>query len=205
MGTADVIHAAASSVFTQLANNPLKSGSTTILFVPGASIFPGGVGGGFGQSASGPYGGRYPGGMLGGAGSSGGYGGPLGGSSGGFGAPPGGAPGFGGSSGYGAPPGAGVGGYGGGSGYGGPSGYGGMEEQKTEKIVIPTVCAGIVIGKGGSAISEIKAQSGCHISIAAPEPSAPGDRVVSIKGTKQGIHTAIYLIRQRVDAYQPRD
>merc|ERR1712130_1030985 len=96
----------------------------------------------------------------------------------------------------------------GGGGYGGGFGqspYGGQEEQKLEKIVIPSVCAGIVIGKGGSIISEIKQQSGCHISIATPEPSAPTDRVVSIKGTKHGIHTAIYLIRQRVDAYHPRE
>lgn len=75
--------------------------------------------------------------------------------------------------------------------------------MKTEKIVIPSVCAGTVIGKGGSIINEIKSNSGCQISIAAAEPTAPQDRVVSITGTSHGINTAIQLIRQRVEAYTP--
>merc|ERR1711957_1128521 len=75
--------------------------------------------------------------------------------------------------------------------------------MKTEKIVIPSVCAGTVIGKGGSIIAEIKSQSGSQISIAAAEPTAPQDRVVSITGTAQGINAAIQLIRQRVESYQP--
>lgn len=75
--------------------------------------------------------------------------------------------------------------------------------MKTEKIVIPSVCAGTVIGKSGSIIAEIKSQSGCQISIAAAEPTAPQDRVVAITGTSQGINHAIQLIRQRVESYQP--
>merc|ERR1712194_911434 len=75
--------------------------------------------------------------------------------------------------------------------------------SKTEKIVIPTVCAGTVIGKGGSIIREIKMQSATNVSVAAPEPTAPNDRVVSITGPAQGIQTAIFLIRQRVESYQP--
>lgn len=75
--------------------------------------------------------------------------------------------------------------------------------MKTEKIVIPSVCAGTVIGKSGSIIAEIKSQSGCQISIAAAEPTAPQDRVVSITGTAQGINAAIQYIRQRVESYQP--
>jgi len=74
---------------------------------------------------------------------------------------------------------------------------------KTEKIVIPTVCAGTVIGKGGSIIRDIKSQSSTTIAIADAEPTAPDDRVLSVTGTHQGIQTAIYLIRQRVESYQP--
>lgn len=81
---------------------------------------------------------------------------------------------------------------------GAPSGV-----TKLEKIVIPTICAGTVIGKGGSIIRDIKMQSGTTISVAAPEPTAPNDRVVSISGPPQGITTAIFLIRQRVESYQP--
>lgn len=232
-GSADVVHAAALSVFTQLSNNPLKPGSTTTLYIPGVSMYPGAIGG-FGQSPQSSFGGRYPGGLIGGTSpgmygaplghSSGGYGSPLNSPSGGYGLPAphggygpphgishggygsshgphGGFSPHGASMGYGGNP-----GYGGASHYGGPSSYGGhVDAQKVEKIVIPTVCAGIVIGKGGSAISEIKKQSNCYISIAMPEPNAPEDRVVTITGTKHGIHTAIYLIRQRVEAYQPRE
>lgn len=78
-----------------------------------------------------------------------------------------------------------------------------MGAQKTEKIVIPTVCAGTVIGKQGSIIREINAQSGTKISVAAAEPTAPNDRVVSITGPASCIQAAIYLIRQRVESYQP--
>lgn len=86
-----------------------------------------------------------------------------------------------------------------------PTAYGSADPNamKTEKIVIPSVCAGTVIGKSGSIIAEIKSQSGCQISIAAAEPTAPQDRVVSITGTSQGINAAIQLIRQRVESYQP--
>jgi len=97
-------------------------------------------------------------------------------------------------------------------GYGAPQGMGGFGQppqqqqpgaSKTEKIVIPTVCAGSVIGKAGSIIREIKSQSGANINIAAPAPTAPGDRVVTVTGTGQAIQTAIYLIRQRVESYAP--
>lgn len=79
------------------------------------------------------------------------------------------------------------------------NGGGGM--QKSQKIVIPTVCAGTVIGKGGTIIRDIKTQSGTSISVAAPEPPTSEDRVVTITGSEQGIQTAIVLIRQRVESF----
>lgn len=94
----------------------------------------------------------------------------------------------------------------GGMGMGGGGGMGGgapQQGQKTQKIVIPSACAGTVIGKGGSIIREIKNQSGCNISLAAPEPPGSDDRVVTITGSEQGIQAAIYQIRQRVESYTP--
>jgi ribosomal protein S3 len=92
-----------------------------------------------------------------------------------------------------------------------PSAYGGMGAQSqtnmptsTQKIAIPTVCAGCVIGKGGSVIRDLRAQSQCNISIADPEQNSPNERVVTLTGTSQGIQTAIYLIRQLVEQYQPQ-
>jgi len=77
------------------------------------------------------------------------------------------------------------------------------QPPSTQKIAIPTVCAGCVIGKGGSVIRDLRAQSGTNISIADPDPNAHTERVVTISGTPQGIQTAVYLIRQLVEQYQP--
>ena len=74
----------------------------------------------------------------------------------------------------------------------------------TQKIAIPTVCAGCVIGKNGSVIRDLRAQSGTNISISDPEPNAPNERVVTLTGSAQGIQTAVYLIRQLVEQYQPQ-
>jgi ribosomal protein S3 len=49
-----------------------------------------------------------------------------------------------------------------------------------EKIVIPTMCSGMVIGKGGTTISNIKMQSQTNITIADAAPSVIYIRVCSI-------------------------
>jgi ribosomal protein S3 len=83
-------------------------------------------------------------------------------------------------------------------------GLGGAAAQaNTQKIAIPTICAGCVIGKGGAVIRDLRAQSATNISIADAEPSNPNERVVTLTGTPQGIQTAIFLIRQLVEQYQP--
>lgn len=86
--------------------------------------------------------------------------------------------------------------------------YGGVPPQaapsSTQKIAIPTVCAGCVIGKGGSVIRSLREQSRTNISIADPEADSPNERVVTLTGTPQGIQTAVYLIRQLVEQYQPQ-
>lgn len=90
---------------------------------------------------------------------------------------------------------------------GGGGGGGGMANAaahaNTQKIAIPTICAGCVIGKGGAVIRDLRAQSGTNISIADAEPTNPNERVVTLTGTPQGIQTAIFLIRQLVEQYQP--
>lgn len=92
-----------------------------------------------------------------------------------------------------------------------PAGYGdfgmaGAAPQaatNTQKIAIPTICAGCVIGKGGAVIRDLRAQSGTNISIADADATNPNERVVTLTGTPQGIQMAIYLIRQLVEQYQP--
>lgn len=73
------------------------------------------------------------------------------------------------------------------------------------KLLIPSSCAGIVIGKGGGTIHSVRAQSGCSISIEDEEDvyGAPtGERVVHIIGSPQGIMVAIFLIRSLLDSVQ---
>jgi hypothetical protein len=54
--------------------------------------------------------------------------------------------------------------------YGAPAPLGAGGASKTEKIVIPTVCAGTVIGKGGTIIGDIKTKSQTQITIADASP-----------------------------------
>jgi predicted RNA-binding protein YlqC (UPF0109 family) len=151
-GNLDQLQEVLTRILTQLRENPVRPGTSSIPYVPGvvAQQFPS-------PYAAAPFGMAQP-----------------------YGMPP---PQYGMAPQMAAP------------GMGGPT--------KTEKIVIPTVCAGTVIGKQGSIIREIKNQSGTVISVAAAEPTSPNDRVVSISGTPQGIQLAIHLIRQRVESYQP--
>jgi len=174
-GTADTVRACALRVLGQLATNPLRPNSSTTLYIPGGPVQQayGGHGGHGGHGAPSPYGAPPP--------SFNPYGAP----------PPQQYSPYQQAPSYGAPP---------------PISYqpqGGGAGGKTEKIVIPTVCAGTVIGKGGSIIRDIKTQSGTQITISDPEPTAPNDRVVAVTGSQQGIQQAIYLIRQRVESYQP--
>jgi len=73
----------------------------------------------------------------------------------------------------------------------------GPEQQ--QKIAIPTVSAGSVLGKGGAIIADIKNQTGTQIRIAPPDAELPHERVVTVSGSAQGIQAAIALIRQRVE------
>jgi len=93
--------------------------------------------------------------------------------------------------------------------YGLPPTYGSSAQtpqvNSTQKIAIPTVCAGTVIGRGGTVIRDLRARTGCNISISDADDSTPNERVVILTGTSQGIQAAIYLIRQLVEQYTPQD
>lgn len=197
-------------VLAQLAENPLRAGVKEFQYVPGSANhgLPLGLGGnlaGLGGAMGGALGGALgianPVGAIGGVS---GYG------------VPGGALGIGLGSGLGALPNqtsqygqtAGLALYGSQQPLGSQSQFGvpslGLSATtSTQKIAIPTVTAGCVIGKGGATIKDIRLQSGTTISIADPEPSTSAERVVTISGSAQGIQTAIYLIRHLVEHYQP--
>ena len=56
--------------------------------------------------------------------------------------------------------------------------------------------AGLIIGKGGSRIKEIRQQSGASVSIADPDETSE-DRIITIVGTNDQIHCAQYLLQMR--------
>lgn len=75
--------------------------------------------------------------------------------------------------------------------------------MSTQKIAIPTICCGSIIGKNGVVIKSIRDTSQTNISISDPDAATPNERVVTLNGTPTGISHAVFLIRQLVEAYQP--
>jgi len=56
--------------------------------------------------------------------------------------------------------------------------------------------AGLIIGKGGQRIKEIRQQSRASVSIADPDEGSE-DRIITIVGTNDQIHCAQYLLQMR--------
>lgn len=71
--------------------------------------------------------------------------------------------------------------------------------QSKQQIVIPSSCAGAVIGKGGRRIREIQAASRTTVQISPVDEATPNERVVHVTGTQQGISAAIAMITATVD------
>ncbi|XP_022817433.1 heterogeneous nuclear ribonucleoprotein K-like [Spodoptera litura] len=125
-----------------------------------------------------------------------------------FSGPPRGA--FGGGGGGGGGNSGGGGGFGGGNFGGGRGGgvsanfsnNGGNQQDTTTQVTIPKDLAGAIIGKAGSRIRKIRAESGAGIEIAEPLPGS-SDRIITITGTQQRIQMAQYLLQQSVHESNP--
>ncbi|KAJ0174211.1 hypothetical protein K1T71_010357 [Dendrolimus kikuchii] len=95
------------------------------------------------------------------------------------------------------------GGSGGGSGGGGGfNNNGGNQQETSTQVTIPKDLAGAIIGKAGSRIRKIRAESGAGIEIAEPLPGS-SDRIITITGTPQRIQMAQYLLQQSVHESNP--
>ncbi|CAH0590402.1 unnamed protein product [Chrysodeixis includens] len=94
------------------------------------------------------------------------------------------------------------GGRGGGNGGGNFSNNGGSQQDTTTQVTIPKDLAGAIIGKAGSRIRKIRAESGAGIEIAEPLPGST-DRIITITGTPQRIQMAQYLLQQSVHESNP--
>jgi len=70
------------------------------------------------------------------------------------------------------------------------------EDRTTTQVTIPKEYAGAIIGKGGSRIRRIRAESGANITIDEALPGA-ADRIITITGGSGQIRMAQYLLQQR--------
>lgn len=77
--------------------------------------------------------------------------------------------------------------------------------------LIYAICLPVVIGKGGSKINEIRAQSQCQIRVTDPGTAAspgmtpnPEERLVTITGNPQSINLAVQMLYSvsRVSLFQ---
>ncbi|CAH0695791.1 unnamed protein product [Spodoptera exigua] len=82
------------------------------------------------------------------------------------------------------------------------SNNGGNQQDTTTQVTIPKDLAGAIIGKAGSRIRKIRAESGAGIEIAEPLPGS-SDRIITITGTPQRIQMAQYLLQQSVHESNP--
>ncbi|XP_030030542.2 heterogeneous nuclear ribonucleoprotein K isoform X2 [Manduca sexta] len=89
-----------------------------------------------------------------------------------------------------------------GSGGGNFNGSSGNQQETTTQVTIPKDLAGAIIGKAGSRIRKIRAESGAGIEIAEPLPGS-SDRIITITGTPQRIQMAQYLLQQSVHESNP--
>ncbi|XP_038211065.1 heterogeneous nuclear ribonucleoprotein K isoform X1 [Zerene cesonia] len=76
------------------------------------------------------------------------------------------------------------------------------QQETTTQVTIPKDLAGAIIGKAGSRIRKIRAESGASIEIAEPLAGA-SDRVITITGTPHRIQMAQYLLQQSVHESNP--
>ncbi|KAK3745686.1 hypothetical protein QZH41_019011 [Actinostola sp. cb2023] len=73
------------------------------------------------------------------------------------------------------------------------------ERAKQMKIVVPNSTAGMIIGKGGTAIKSISEQTGARIQISQKDAdSVAGERVVCVSGTEEQVQAACAIITAKV-------
>lgn len=72
------------------------------------------------------------------------------------------------------------------------------EEEQEMTFTIPDSSAGYIIGKGGSALKEIKAISGCNLQISNKDDSSNSERTVTLTGLPSSIAIARGLVDGRL-------
>jgi polyribonucleotide nucleotidyltransferase len=78
-------------------------------------------------------------------------------------------------------------------------GNGFQNGNQVQHVYIPSDMVGCVIGKGGSAINEIRNQSGAYIKIEEGEGSSSSERLVTINGSPRANNLAIQLLHAKLE------
>ena len=79
-----------------------------------------------------------------------------------------------------------------------------FSEQQIFKCIIrvPNQHMGAIIGKGGKRIGEIRMMSGCNIHVERSDAESKyGMRRLTLKGTRQQITMAAYLVNQTISSF----
>ena len=68
------------------------------------------------------------------------------------------------------------------------------------KMLIPSVAAGAIIGKGGETIAEIQKNVGARIKMSKPNDFYPGtnERICLITGSKDAISTIVHFLNTKI-------
>jgi len=69
----------------------------------------------------------------------------------------------------------------------------------TLKVVVPNSTIGMVIGKGGETVKEMKQNSGCTILISNKEEQKVPERVITLAGDSRSIQAAVDMILEKIE------
>ncbi|CDK24241.1 unnamed protein product [Kuraishia capsulata CBS 1993] len=77
------------------------------------------------------------------------------------------------------------------------------EEKVNQDLMVPQEHIGLVIGKGGKNLAEIRASSGCYVKVNEEVPGA-FERKLTLMGTPSAIERATYLISNKLEYERQR-
>jgi len=77
------------------------------------------------------------------------------------------------------------------------------KRQNQIKIIVPNSTAGMIIGKGGAYVKEMKERSGAFVQLSQKQDIKLPQRVVTIVGEAHGNRIALEMILDKIEAMGP--
>ncbi|CAO3646715.1 unnamed protein product [Cunninghamella echinulata] len=87
-------------------------------------------------------------------------------------------------------------------GYGNEDGYNNSSDEQSDKLSIPKEFVGLIIGRGGETVRQLKADSGARISVDKYDNSSPDKKTFILQGSPDSIEKAKRLIMEKVESGQ---